>query len=401
MTRFRLRIDAGHWWWRWTGTAFGRRAVWLGWITRSRRDWLDPRGRVLPPGGRRMAGGCISRPQWRDGATSGGSIFRKESRSKSPLDRRKRMEWQSSRTRRRSSPRWDVRERDLDSRREQGAAALFRGCGDRLGISPCLQPGCQRSLLPFAAGGKFGRGTVANGGGLREKRCGVPWDFNDRIRYLAGWQTGGVYDPCSRRSHAVVDSDRGPKFTRKESECFGCSVAAFWRRRPDSGPADGGKRKLPGADQFGWLAPLEDLPVSHRGDSSLFLRAADGPPLRPPGRRIPAFPRLWQCRWPGEPRSVFARPLCLTRWSTDGKFLFVSVEDPSRTSPGRSLAIPVGPGESLPVLPVGGIAPLIESRVVQGAVSVGRGDLVPGKDPEHYAWVNTTVHRNLYQISLP
>ena len=102
----------------------------------------------------------------------------------------------------------------------------------------------------------------------------------------------------------------------------------------------------------------------------------------------------------GAPQRICA-PYCLTRWSTDGKFLFVSVEDSSRTSPGRSLAFPVGPGESLPDLPVGGIAPLAEPRVVQGAESVGRGELVPGKDPEHYAWVNTTVHRNLYQISLP
>ena len=94
-------------------------------------------------------------------------------------------------------------------------------------------------------------------------------------------------------------------------------------------------------------------------------------------------------------------PWCLTKWSTDGKFLFVAVEDPSRTSPGRTLAIPVGPGESLPDLPIGGILPLAEPSVVQGAESVGRGELVPGKDPAHYAWVNTTVHRNLYQISLP
>ena len=75
----------------------------------------------------------------------------------------------------------------------------------------------------------------------------------------------------------------------------------------------------------------------------------------------------------GAPQRICA-PLCLTSWSTDGKFLFVSVEDPSRTSPGRSLAIPLGPGESLPDLPVGGIAPLAEPSVVQGAESVGRGD---------------------------
>jgi DNA-binding winged helix-turn-helix (wHTH) protein/Tol biopolymer transport system component len=102
----------------------------------------------------------------------------------------------------------------------------------------------------------------------------------------------------------------------------------------------------------------------------------------------------------GAPQLICA-PYCLTRWSTDGKFLFVSVEDPSRTSPGRSLAIPVGPGESLPDLPVGGIAPLAEPSVVQGAESVGRGAPVPGKDPAHYAWVNISVHRNLYQIPLP
>ncbi|MGC2636344.1 MAG: winged helix-turn-helix domain-containing protein [Acidobacteriaceae bacterium] len=102
----------------------------------------------------------------------------------------------------------------------------------------------------------------------------------------------------------------------------------------------------------------------------------------------------------GAPQRICA-PYCSTGWSTDGKFLFVSVEDSSRTSPGRSLAIPVGPGESLPDLPVGGIAPLADPSVVQGAESVGRGALVPGKDPAHYAWVNITVHRNLYQISLP
>lgn len=102
----------------------------------------------------------------------------------------------------------------------------------------------------------------------------------------------------------------------------------------------------------------------------------------------------------GAPQRICA-PFCLTSWSTDGKFLFVSVEDPSRTSPGRSLAIPVGPGESLPDLPMRGITPLAEPNVVQGAELVGRGELVPGKDPEHYAWVNTTVHRNLYRIYLP
>ena len=102
----------------------------------------------------------------------------------------------------------------------------------------------------------------------------------------------------------------------------------------------------------------------------------------------------------GVPRRICAS-YCVPMWSPDGKYLFVPVEDPSRTDPGRSLAIPLGPGETLPILPAGGIAPSAEPDVVRGAKSVARGELTPGTDPEHYAWVNTTVHRNLYRISLP
>jgi len=65
------------------------------------------------------------------------------------------------------------------------------------------------------------------------------------------------------------------------------------------------------------------------------------------------------------------------------------------------LAIPLGPREALPPLPEGGIPPLAEASVVPGARSVPRGVLVPGKDPDHYAWINATVQRNLYRITLP
>jgi DNA-binding winged helix-turn-helix (wHTH) protein/Tol biopolymer transport system component len=103
----------------------------------------------------------------------------------------------------------------------------------------------------------------------------------------------------------------------------------------------------------------------------------------------------------GGPALRVCTTYCIPTWSTNGKLLFVQVEWSSRTTPGRSLAIPVGPGESLSELPPGGIAPLTEPAVVKGSRSVLRDNLVPGKDPEHYAYVNTTVHRNLYRISLP
>ena len=102
----------------------------------------------------------------------------------------------------------------------------------------------------------------------------------------------------------------------------------------------------------------------------------------------------------GSPLVICAN-YCIPSWSSTGGFLVIPVEAPSRTSPGRSLAIPVGPGETLPELPRGGIEPLAEASIVPGAQSIARGELILGKDPANFAYVNTTVHRNLYRISLP
>jgi eukaryotic-like serine/threonine-protein kinase len=92
---------------------------------------------------------------------------------------------------------------------------------------------------------------------------------------------------------------------------------------------------------------------------------------------------------------------CVPNWSPDGRFLFLPLETSSRTSLGRSLAIPIGPGESLPDLPPGGITPRSTEDVVPGSHIVNRANFVPGNDLNRFAYVNTTMHRNLYRISLP
>jgi DNA-binding winged helix-turn-helix (wHTH) protein/Tol biopolymer transport system component len=96
----------------------------------------------------------------------------------------------------------------------------------------------------------------------------------------------------------------------------------------------------------------------------------------------------------GSPRAICATP-CYPRWSLNGRWLFVPVEDASESSAGRSLAIPIGPGETLPELPPGGIEPDAELDVIPGAQLVNRAEFAPAADPSHYAYVNTTVHRNL------
>jgi eukaryotic-like serine/threonine-protein kinase len=98
---------------------------------------------------------------------------------------------------------------------------------------------------------------------------------------------------------------------------------------------------------------------------------------------------------------VVCRRRCDPNWSSTGKFLFIMVEEPSRTSPGRSLAIPLGAAETLPDFPSEGIAESADASTMPGSQSVNRANLVPGRTPSLYAYVNTTVHRNLYQISLP
>ncbi len=103
----------------------------------------------------------------------------------------------------------------------------------------------------------------------------------------------------------------------------------------------------------------------------------------------------------GGPPRIICASYCVPTWSPSGNWLFISVEAATHTSPGRSLAIPVGPGETLPPFPPGGIPPQADASIIPGAQSVPRADLVPGLDPSRYVYVNTTVHRNLYRISLP
>jgi hypothetical protein len=102
----------------------------------------------------------------------------------------------------------------------------------------------------------------------------------------------------------------------------------------------------------------------------------------------------------GPPRRMCVN-YCIPAWSPSGRFLFIPVDPATLTSAGRSLAIPVGPDETLPDLPSAGIPLFAQPGIVKGSQTVPRETVVPGKDPTHYAFVKTTTHRNLYSISLP
>ena len=93
--------------------------------------------------------------------------------------------------------------------------------------------------------------------------------------------------------------------------------------------------------------------------------------------------------------------LCEVAWSADGRYLYLTMGASSRDDPaGKTLAIPVPPGESLPALPEAGIRDGAEALEIPGARIVAHSDISPGPDPSVYAYVQAAVHANLFRIAL-
>jgi hypothetical protein len=80
--------------------------------------------------------------------------------------------------------------------------------------------------------------------------------------------------------------------------------------------------------------------------------------------------------------------------------LYVTIADPSRVNPGKTLAIPLAPGVTLPELPPGGIRWPEHASNFPGARVIEQGFLAPTLDPATFAFVKRTVHRNLFRIPL-
>jgi Tol biopolymer transport system component len=92
---------------------------------------------------------------------------------------------------------------------------------------------------------------------------------------------------------------------------------------------------------------------------------------------------------------------CPAAWAPNGKFLYVGLSPGSQSTHGETLVIPIPPGETLPNLPVSGIQGLEVRRLLPSASVLDAWDISPGVDPSVYAYVKTTVHRNLYRIPVP
>jgi DNA-binding winged helix-turn-helix (wHTH) protein/Tol biopolymer transport system component len=100
----------------------------------------------------------------------------------------------------------------------------------------------------------------------------------------------------------------------------------------------------------------------------------------------------------GGPRRICSG--CPVMWAPDGKFLYLGVLRSSLTSPGKTRVVPLPPGGILPKLPLLGMRALDEPALFPGSSVIERFGISPGPDPSVFAYVKTTVHRNLFRIPL-
>jgi dipeptidyl aminopeptidase/acylaminoacyl peptidase len=88
------------------------------------------------------------------------------------------------------------------------------------------------------------------------------------------------------------------------------------------------------------------------------------------------------------------------RWAPDGKFLYLSVQRPSLSHPGKTRVIPLPSGEMLPTLRPLGMLASDDPQLFAGSYLIEASDISPSPDPALYAYVKTTMHRNLFRIPL-
>ena len=96
----------------------------------------------------------------------------------------------------------------------------------------------------------------------------------------------------------------------------------------------------------------------------------------------------------GAPTRICAR-VCPSTWSSDGRWLYVGAP----VATGKTYAIPVPSGRSLPDLPAEGIDPGAAVGV-PGARIIENGSISPGADPSTYVFTKTDLQRNLFRIPL-
>ena len=98
---------------------------------------------------------------------------------------------------------------------------------------------------------------------------------------------------------------------------------------------------------------------------------------------------------------------CGVRWSPDGATMYIT---PFAESEGKTIAIPVPKGQSMPVLPLSGVQSVADAATLAGSSLVdfalfdrssAGNDVAPGQEMGTFAYARTISHRNLFRVQLP
>jgi hypothetical protein len=100
----------------------------------------------------------------------------------------------------------------------------------------------------------------------------------------------------------------------------------------------------------------------------------------------------------GAPRRICGG--CPVSWALDGKALYFFVRKSSLTDPGQTRVVPLRPGEMLPAMPPSGVRALDEPGLFPGSYLIDAYGVSPGPDASVYAYVKTTMTRNVFRIDL-
>jgi len=91
--------------------------------------------------------------------------------------------------------------------------------------------------------------------------------------------------------------------------------------------------------------------------------------------------------------------LCQPVWSPDGRYLSLQIAD-SKNPNARTAIIPLPPGKVLPRLTPELVHDVSGWAKMQGVKVVDGINIAPGLNPSTYAYIQPSVHANLYRIPL-
>jgi hypothetical protein len=94
---------------------------------------------------------------------------------------------------------------------------------------------------------------------------------------------------------------------------------------------------------------------------------------------------------------------CAAGWGADRKFIYVRFRDMGEAGGGRTMAIGLPAGKELPTLPPSGLNSVDDLKALNVVADFDMREVkifAPGNDPSAFAYVRTSVQRNLFSIPL-